>query len=157
MRTSWLPNLRQQGNVRRRVMPCPRAMPRGWCPCGRDLESRGANANLRPLSCPAPLPLPLPLPHLTASKAARMDRGVARPPHPRQVQPDRLAPAAPPRCVEPPGDMWDGCDPLEVHTYNTLCFLACSRSSDWLYGFQLCLFRRRFLPHVADGRSVSWP
>ena len=119
-------------------------------------DSRGANTNLRPLSCPIPLPLPLPLPHLTASKAARMDRGVARPP-PRQVQPYRLAPAPPPQCVEPPGDMWDGCDPHEVHTRNARCFLACSRSLKWLYGFRLCLSCRKFLPHVADGRSVSLP
>ena len=83
-------------------------------------KSRGTAASLRPLSCPAPIPLPLPrplprFPLLAEAKAARMDKGVARPP-PRQVQPDRLAPAAPPRFVELPDGMWDRYDPLEVHT-----------------------------------------
>ena len=63
---------------------------------------------------------------MTEAKAARMDKGVARPP-PRQVQPDRLAPAAPPRFEELPDDMWDRYDPLEVHTRKR-CFLARSRS-----------------------------
>ena len=95
-------------------------------------RSRGATASLRPLSCPTPIPLPLPrplprFPLLAEAKAARMDKGVARPP-PRRVQPDHLATAAPPRCVELPDGMWEGCDPLEVHTRNARCFLARSRS-----------------------------
>jgi hypothetical protein len=55
----WRPNLRLRRNVRLKVMPCPRAMPRGWCPCGHNLASRGGRTRA---SAPSPAPRPSPSP-----------------------------------------------------------------------------------------------
>ena len=55
-----------------------------------------------------------PLRLLTESCVARMDKGVPRP-LARPLRPDHLVPTAPPRDVERPVDVEDGCELLEVH------------------------------------------
>jgi hypothetical protein len=83
---------------------------------------------------------PLSLPLLAESKAARMDRGVSRPPAP-PLRPARSEPAAPPRGVERPFEAVGGGEPLVVSPYIRTSLFLCGGASFGLgIGFSVIAF-----------------